>query len=89
MGDNKRYTTVLEWKYEAQRLYPDVCAANRQWSSRYATMMARIKTWERLYPLDKVTFLVKEEFRRTRSPGKYQAIADWWLQMQETLDTTC
>lgn len=80
---------VLEWTREAKKLYPDITAANRGWSKQYGTMMARICHWQSLYSIEQVVFLVKDESRRTRSPGKYQAIADWWRTMQETLDTTC
>lgn len=86
MGGPKGTT---EWSREARMLYPDICAANRAWAKQYGTMMARICHWQTEYPLEKVVFLVKDESKRTRSPGKYQAIADWWTCMRETLDSTC
>lgn len=80
---------VYNWTQEAKKLYPGITAANRGWAKQYGTMMSRICSWQTLYSLEQVVLLVKDESRRTRSPGKYQAIADWWRMMEETLDTTC
>lgn len=68
-------TTKWDSKELAKTKYPN---KSSWWYDMYAWMVHKIKGWNMVYTPEEVDFLVKETQRTTRSPGKRQAIMEYW-----------
>lgn len=69
--------TIFDLEVLARKRYPDK-ARDSYWIEKYAQMQSKIAGWERRQSAAGLVLLIREELRTTRSPGKRQAIQDFW-----------
>ena len=75
-------TRTLSNRQHVQKLQPRILEMypdkSEWWYDRYEDMIVLIREWRKIYTSDEVSFLLAEELRRSNSPGKRQAIWDFY-----------